>query len=127
MGEKGAQWLVTLARQGCTSATSVPLFSHPERYLVAIFCEKRSETVAKHMINQSKITLFRPAIPKMAVFAGKIEILVFFGGLGPFRPPNPAKLFLGQPHDSALRGKKFRSYFFFRPKMGPHLRRTTFY
>ena len=34
MGEKGAQWLVTLARLGCTSATSVPLFSHPERYLV---------------------------------------------------------------------------------------------
>ena len=34
MGEKGAQWLVTLARLGYTSATSVPLFSHPERYLV---------------------------------------------------------------------------------------------
>ena len=37
MGEKGAQWLVTLARLGCTSATSVPLFSHPERYLVTLF------------------------------------------------------------------------------------------
>ena len=34
MREKGAQWLVTLARLGCTSATSVPPFSHPERYLV---------------------------------------------------------------------------------------------
>ena len=34
MGEKGAQWLVTLARLWCTSATSVPPFSHPERYLV---------------------------------------------------------------------------------------------
>ena len=37
MGEKGAQWLVTLARLWCTSATSVPPFSHPERYLVPIF------------------------------------------------------------------------------------------
>ena len=37
MGEKGAQWLVTLARLGCTSATSVPLFSHPERYLIGPF------------------------------------------------------------------------------------------
>ena len=35
MGEKGAQWLVTLARLWCTGATSVPLFSHPERYLVS--------------------------------------------------------------------------------------------
>ena len=34
MREKGAQWLVTLARPWCTSATSVPPFSHPERYLV---------------------------------------------------------------------------------------------
>ena len=39
MGEKGAQWLVTLARLGCTSATSVPLFSHPERYLVALLLQ----------------------------------------------------------------------------------------
>ena len=37
MGEKGAQWLVTLARLWCTSATSVPPFSHPERYLVGHF------------------------------------------------------------------------------------------
>ena len=37
MGEKGAQWLVTLARLWCTSATSVPPFSHPERYLVGTF------------------------------------------------------------------------------------------
>ena len=39
MGEKGAQWLVTLALLGCSSATSVPLFSHPERYLVGPFLD----------------------------------------------------------------------------------------
>jgi len=42
MGEKGAQWQVTLARLWCTSATSVPLFSHPERYLVHSFYAKKN-------------------------------------------------------------------------------------
>ena len=37
----------------------------PELHLVAIFCEKKSETVTKHRINQSKLTLFRLAIPIM--------------------------------------------------------------
>ena len=41
-----------------------------------------------------------------------MEILVFFGGLGPFRPPNSAKLFLGQPHYSALRKEKKSPHFF---------------
>ena len=36
----------------------------------------------------------------------------FFGGLGPFRPPNSAKLFLGQPHYSGLRKKKSAIFFF---------------
>ena len=34
------------------------------------------------------------------------------GGLGPSRPPNSAKLFLGQPHYSALREKKSPQFFF---------------
>ena len=40
----------------------------PELHLGAIFCEKRSETVAKHNVTRSKITPFRLAIPKMAAF-----------------------------------------------------------
>ena len=42
------------------------------------FCEKKSETVTKHRVNQSKITLFRLAIPKMAVFFCFFFFLVFF-------------------------------------------------
>ena len=38
----------------------------PELHLVAIFCEEKSETVAKHRVTWSNITLFRLAIPKMA-------------------------------------------------------------
>ena len=52
----------------------------PELDLVAIFCEKKSETVAKHGANQSNITLFRLAIPKMAVFgkkSGNFSVFVF--------------------------------------------------
>ena len=41
-----------------------------------------------------------------------LEIFVFFGGLGPSRPPNSAKLFLGQPHYSGLRKKKVHIFFF---------------
>ena len=39
----------------------------------------------------------------------KMENFVFFEVLGALRPPNSAKLFLGQPHYSALRGKKKKS------------------
>ena len=54
--------------------------NEPELHLVAIFCEKKSETVAKHRINQKKITPFRLAIPQMAGFFGeKVEILGFWG------------------------------------------------
>ena len=42
----------------------------PELHLVASFCEKKSERVSER-VTQSKITLFRPAIPKMAGFLGK--------------------------------------------------------
>ena len=77
----------------------------PKLHLVAIFCEKKSETVAKHRVTRSKITLFRLAIPKMAGFWKKKWNFRVFWGFGAFRPPNSAKLFLGQPHYS-LRGKK---------------------
>ena len=83
----------------------------PELHLVAIFCEKKSETVTKHRVTWSKITLFRLAIPKMAGFWKKSGIFVFFGGFGAFRPPSSAKLFLGQPRYSALREKKSALFF----------------
>ena len=60
------------------------------------------------------------------VLEKKSGIFVFFWGLGAFRPPNSAKLFLGQPHYSALRKKK-SPHFFFQPPMGPTPRQTTFY
>ena len=49
---------------------------------------------------------------KMAPNGLKWKIFVFFEVLGAFRPPNSAKLFLGQPHYSALRKKKVRIFFF---------------
>ena len=54
----------------------------PGLHLVAIFCEKKPETVAKHRVTRSKITLFRLAIPKMVGVWKKNGIFVFFGGLG---------------------------------------------
>ena len=83
-----------------------------ELHVVLIFCEKKSETVAKHRINQSKITLFRLAIPKMSVLGG-MGILVFFGVWGPFRPPNSAKLFLAGPITAPQGKKKVRKIYFF--------------
>ena len=84
----------------------------PELHLVAIFCEEKSETVRKHRVTRSKITLFRLAIPKMAGFwKKKKRNFGVFWGFGAFRPPNSAKLFLGQPHYSALREKKVRNFF----------------
>ena len=52
----------------------------PELHLVAIFYEKKSETVTKHRVTRSKITLFRLAIPKMAGFWKKKSGI--FGVLG---------------------------------------------
>ena len=94
--------------------------------LVAIFCEKRSETVAKHRVTRSKITLFLLAIPKIAGFWKKRWNFRVFGGFGAFRPPNSAKLFLGQLHYSGL-SKKIYPQKQNRPPMGPNLRQTTFY
>ena len=56
----------------------------PELHLAAIFCEKKSETVAKHRVTRSKITLFRLAIPKMAGVWGKkkVEFSCFLGFWG---------------------------------------------
>ena len=54
----------------------------PELHLAAIFCEKKSETVAKHRVTQSKITLFWLEIPKMAGFWEKSGIFAYFGVLG---------------------------------------------
>ena len=54
----------------------------------------------------------------MAEFLKKKWNFRVFWGFGAFRPPNSAKLFLGQPHYSALRDKKVRN--FFRPPMGPN-------
>ena len=48
-------------------------------HLAAIFCEKKSETVAKHRVTRLKITLFRLAIPKMAGVWKKSGIFAFFG------------------------------------------------
>ena len=54
-----------------------------ELHLAAFFCEKRSETVAKHRVTWSKITLFRLAIPKMAGFwKKKVEFSCFLGFWG---------------------------------------------
>ena len=53
----------------------------PELHLVAIFCEKKSETVAIHRVTRSKNTLFRLAMPKMACFrgeSGKFRVLGVF-------------------------------------------------
>ena len=62
----------------------------PDLHLVAIFCEKKSETVG---VTRSKITLFRLAMPKMAgVWKKKLNFRVFWG-FGAFRPLNSAKLF----------------------------------
>ena len=74
----------------------------PELHLVAIFCEKKSETVTKHGVTRSKNALFRLAMPKMAGFWKKKWNFRVFRGFGAFRPPNSAKLFVGQPHYSAL-------------------------
>ena len=52
--------------------------------------------------------------PKWPQNGPKWKIFVFFEVLGAFRPPNSAKLFLGQPHYSALRkGKKSPQLLFF--------------
>ena len=51
----------------------------PEMHLVAIFCEKKSETVTKHKVNQSKIVLFRLAIP-WRFFGTRGGIFGFGGG-----------------------------------------------
>ena len=51
--------------------------------------------------------------PKWPQNGPKWQIFVFFEVLGAFRPPNSAKLFLGQPHYSALREKKVRKIIFF--------------
>ena len=78
-GSDGVHWCPSK----CPTVSKKSKKNVPELHLAAIFCEKRSETVAKHRVTWSKITPFRLAIPKMAgVWEKKVEIFVFFGGLG---------------------------------------------
>ena len=90
------------------------------------FCEEKSETVTKHRVTRSKITLFRLAIPKMAGVWKKKWNFRVFGGFGGFRPPNSAKLFWGQPHYRRPKGKK-KSSKKNRPPVGPNLRHIFFF
>ena len=73
----------------------------PELHLAAIFCENKSETVAKHRINQSKNCPFVAGNTQNGGFWKKMEIFVFFGALGAFRPPNSASYFWASPITTA--------------------------
>ena len=88
---------------------------------------KRPKNGPKWPQNGLKMAQRASKWPTLAQNGPKWKIFVFFGVFGVFRPPNSAKLFWGQPHYSALRRKKSPQFFFFRPKMGPNLRQTTFY
>ena len=99
----------------------------PEQHLVAIFCEKTSETVTKHRVIRSKITLFRLTMPKMAgVWKKKVEFSCFFGVLGLSGLQILLSYFWAAPLQRP-KGKKSPQIYIFRPPMGPNPRQPTFY
>ena len=83
----------------------------PELHLVAIVCEKKSETATKHNLVKNYPFSAGNTQNGVGFFGGKSEKFGVFGVLGPFRPPNSAKLFLGQPHYSALGGGESPQFF----------------
>ena len=54
----------------------------PELHLAAIFCEKKSETVAKHRVTRSKLPFFGWQYPKWRGFGKKVELSCFLGFWG---------------------------------------------
>ena len=78
-GSGGAHWCPS--KSPTVSKKSKKIL--PELHLVEIFCEKKTQTVAKHSVTRSKITLFRLAIPNMAGFwKKKVEFSCFLGFWG---------------------------------------------
>ena len=89
----------------------------PELHLAAIFCERKSETVAKHRVTRSKLPFFGWQYPKWR-FWGEWKIWCFLGvwGLSGLRI---LPSYFWASRITAPYGKKVRNCFF-RPSMGPN-------
>ena len=68
----------------------------PELHLVAIFCEKKSETVTKQG-NSVKNYPFSAGNTQTGGLGGKKQNFRIFTSLGAFQPPISGKLFLASP------------------------------